>query len=381
MTDAAQLGALIESVYDASIDGSRWPGFLSQLAQQLDGVLPTLFVHDARAHSGALSINVGYEAGTVRAYQQHFAARNLWLRSGSHLLTPGSVRTSHMMCPRRTLLASEWYSEYCKPLRISQGIGATIHQDSMLTSNVAIFAGEDRADFGGKEIALIKALMPHMQRALKIHMHVAAADLRRCEFAQAMEPLAVGVILVSKDARVIFANGTAQRLLNHRDGLMTDRNGLGAVQLREAAALRALIARTAARIGHPQCGGGLIVSRPHGRRALQLLVSPIRPQQSAHLGERAVAAIYVTDPEQMLEKPEEIFMHLYGLSPAEAKVTAVIVRGRSGRQAADELNLSYNTVKSHLKSIFAKTGTARQGDLIRLIVGCAARMGSTAEPH
>jgi DNA-binding CsgD family transcriptional regulator len=378
MYSAEQLGSLVESVYDASIDGSRWPDFLTQLAQQLGGVLPTLFIHDTRAHSGALAITVGYELGTVRAYQDHFAERNLWLRSGSHLLTPGSVRTSHMMCPRRTLLSSEWYSDYCKPLHISQGIGATIHKDSMLTSNVAIFAGDDRADFADEDIALLKALMPHMQRALKIHMHVAASDLRRREFAEAMEPLSVGVILVSKDARVIFANGSAQQLLKHRDGLMTDQNGLRAVQLREGAALRALIGRTAANVGDPRSGGGLNVTRSTGQRALQVLVSPIRPQQSAHLGERAVATIYVTDPERMAEKPEVVFVRLYGLTPAEAKVAAIIVRGRSARQAAEELKLSYNTIKSHLKRIFAKTGTARQADLVRLIVGRAAQMGSIA---
>jgi DNA-binding CsgD family transcriptional regulator len=380
MYSAEQLGSLVESVYDASIDGSRWPAFLTQLAQQLGGTLPTLFIHDTRAHSGALAINVGYDSEIVRAYKDHFAERNIWLRSGNHLLTPGSVRTSHMMCPRRALLTSEWYADYCKPLHISQGIGATIHKDSMVTSNVAIFAGDDRAEFAAEDIALLKALMPHMQRALKIHMHVAEADLRQREFADAMEPLAVGVILVTASARVLFANRSARRLLDKRDGVMIDRQGLGAARSRETNALRALIGCTVASCGHRESssGGGLNVTRPNGRRALQVLVSPIRPQQSLHLGERAVAAIYVTDPEQVSEKPEVVLIRLYGLTPAEAKVAALIVRGMSARQAAEGLAISYNTVKSHLKRVFAKTGTKRQGDLIRLVVGRAAQTGSVA---
>jgi DNA-binding CsgD family transcriptional regulator len=380
MYSAEQLGSLVESVYDASIDGSRWPNFLTQLAQLLGGTLPTLFLHDPRTHAGSLAISVGFDEAMVRAYKERLAERNIWLRSGAHLLTTRKVRTSHMMCSRKTLLGSEWYADYCLPLGISQAIGATIHKGSEVSSNIAIMGPAGRPDFDRDDMALLEALMPHMQRALKIHMHVATSDLRQREFAEAMEPLAVGVILVSKDARVIFANGSAQRLLKHRDGLMTDRNGLRAVQSREAAALRALISCTVASCGpgQSQSGGGINVTRANGRRALQVMVSPIRPQQSLHLGERAVAAIYVTDPDQVSEKPEVVLVRLYGLTPSEAKVAALIVRGMSARQAAEGLAISYNTVKSHLKRVFAKTGTKRQGDLIRLIVGRAAQTGSVA---
>jgi DNA-binding CsgD family transcriptional regulator len=250
----------------------------------------------------------------------------------------------------------------------------------MVTSNVAIFAGDDRADFGAEDMALLKALMPHMQRALKIHMHLAEANLKQREFVEALEPMTVGVILVTVSARVLFANRSARRLLDDRDGLMIDRQVLRAVRSRETNALHALIGCTAASCGNREStsAGGLNVSRANGRRALQVLVSRIRPQQSLHLGERAVAAIYVTDPEQVSEKPEVVLMRLYRLTPAEAKVAALIVRGMSARQAAEGLAISYNTVKSHLKGVFAKTGTSGQGDLIRLIVGRAAQMGSVS---
>jgi DNA-binding CsgD family transcriptional regulator len=377
---AEQLGSLVESVYDASIDGSRWPAFLTQLAQYLGGTLPTLFLHDPRTHAGSLAISVGFDEAMVRAYKERLAERNIWLRSGVHLLTTRKVRTSHMMCSRKALLGSEWYADYCLPLGISQAIGATIHKGSVVSSNIAIMASPGRPAFDCNDMALLEALMPHMQRALKIHMHLAEASLKQGECVEAMEPLAVGVILVTASGQVLFANRSARRLLDNRDGLMIDRQGLRAGRSRETNALRALIGCTVGSYGQgqSQSSGGLNVTRPNGRRALQVLVSPIRPQQSLHLGERAVAAIYVTDPEQVSEKPEVVLMRLYGLTPAEAKVAALIVRGMSARQAAEDLAISYNTVKSHLKRVFAKTGTKRQGDLIRLVVGRAAQTGSVA---
>jgi hypothetical protein len=93
-------------LYEAAFDAEEWPPFLTALAQALEGTLPTLFLHDTRAHSGAVAINVGYDAGIVCAYKKHFADRNPWLRSRTHVSTPGSVRT-HTMCLRTALLGSE----------------------------------------------------------------------------------------------------------------------------------------------------------------------------------------------------------------------------------------------------------------------------------
>jgi DNA-binding CsgD family transcriptional regulator len=70
---------------------------------------------------------------------------------------------------------------------------------------------------------------------------------------------------------------------------------------------------------------------------------------------------------------------MYGLTPAEAKVAALIARGLSGRRAADQLEVSYNTLKTHLKRVFVKTGTNNQGSLIRLIVTRAGQVHFPAD--
>jgi DNA-binding CsgD family transcriptional regulator len=379
--DSDVLEPLIDLLYEAAFDAEKWPPFLTALAQALEGTLPTLFLHDTRAHSGTLAINVGYDAGVVRAYKDHFAERNLWLRSGTHLLTPGSVRTSHMMCSRQAFLSSEWYADYCRPLDISQGIGVTIYRNSAVTSNIAVFAGKGRAEYARDDIALLKALMPHMQRAMRVHMHMAESDLRQREFADAIEHMTVGVILVTASARVLFMNRAAHSIVSRRDALLVDVTGLRALRSRETATLRAFIAAAADTTAHrgTHSGGVFRLARPRGQSALEIVVSPVSTGESWCFGERAVAAVYVTDPSQLPQRPEAVIAVLYGLTPAEAKVTALIVRGNSGRQAADKLKVSYNTLKTHLKRIFAKTGTKSQGALIRLIVAGAGHVNFSAD--
>jgi DNA-binding CsgD family transcriptional regulator len=89
--------------------------------------------------------------------------------------------------------------------------------------------------------------------------------------------------------------------------------------------------------------------------------------------------VYITDPGQIPQRPEATLSLMYGLTPAEAKVAALIARGLSGRQAADKLEVSYNTLKTHLKRAFVKTGTNNQGALIRLMVAGAGQVDFSAD--
>jgi DNA-binding CsgD family transcriptional regulator len=67
---------------------------------------------------------------------------------------------------------------------------------------------------------------------------------------------------------------------------------------------------------------------------------------------------------------------VFDLSPAEIRVLQHLLAGRTPAEIADDLGLAMPTVRSHLASIYAKTGTSRQSDLIRLATQLAAPVGS-----
>lgn len=367
-----QLGSLIEHVYDAAVETTRWPAFLSRLSSVLGGQMPSLFLHDPRTASGSLTINVGWDAKMARSYSEYYSERNIWLRSRPDLLRPGVVRTSHMMCLRKAFLASEWYADYCRPMGFSQGIGATVLEDAGVTSNIVVMADERRDDYGPEDIALVRALLPHLQRALRTHSVLAQGEARRCELQETLEQLATGVVLVSHDARVIFMNEAARHLVASRDAVAVDRIGIRAIDSGETATLRALIAQaaqTSQRRGL-HAGGTLRVSRRHGRKPLELTVSPISVGNfglSPKKAPRAVAVIYISDPEQIVATAGQAFARLHGLTRAEERVVITILRsGGNIRSVADELAISHNTLKTQLKSVYAKTGARGQADLIRL---------------
>lgn len=60
------------------------------------------------------------------------------------------------------------------------------------------------------------------------------------------------------------------------------------------------------------------------------------------------------------------FAQIYGLTPRETEICSYLVRGRSAKHIAEELVISENTVWSHVKNVYAKTGAAGKNALIEL---------------
>ncbi len=66
--------------------------------------------------------------------------------------------------------------------------------------------------------------------------------------------------------------------------------------------------------------------------------------------------------------PPAILAKTFRLTPAEAKLACVIARGASPGIAARELKISRETARNQLKSVFAKTDTHRQSELVALLL-------------
>jgi DNA-binding CsgD family transcriptional regulator len=221
-----------------------------------------------------------------------------------------------------------------------------------------------------------------LQRALQVQARVAESRLRHRELQEALAGLAVGVLLVTARGKVLFMNPAAHSIVDKKAGLSIDGTGLRALRPDDTSRLRALIggaASTSARRGL-QAGGSMSISRPNANSPLEILVSPVRIHEIWNVGERAVAAVYVTDPGLAPRTEEAMLRRLYGLTSREAKVFALLARSVSARKAADILGISYNTLKTHLRHIFMKTNTRNQLELARLANRGIASLVSAIDP-
>lgn len=64
-----------------------------------------------------------------------------------------------------------------------------------------------------------------------------------------------------------------------------------------------------------------------------------------------------------------VLQGLFDLTPAEARLAALVAAGHRPQEAAAQLKISTETARTVLKRLFAKTGTSRQAELVSLLAG------------
>jgi DNA-binding CsgD family transcriptional regulator len=78
--------------------------------------------------------------------------------------------------------------------------------------------------------------------------------------------------------------------------------------------------------------------------------------------------IFIYEPEAGRRRlPLKVLAQLYGLAPAEARLTNELFVGKSVQHAAGELGITRNTARSTLKRIFGKCSVSSQAELLQLL--------------
>jgi DNA-binding CsgD family transcriptional regulator len=365
------LTELIGSIYDAAGDATLWEAFLGELAQtvQADGAASAIHhwnldeVHTARAFWNM-------HPDVDRLYQQHYYSLDVWATRGRWKST-GSVFTSESLCSLAELATTEIYNDFMVRYGVEHGMFGVVENSTSRWVSVSLFREARCSEFRVSDLETLNLLIPHMQRAFTSHFRLSTLKEHNRGIEAALNMLTAGVIFLGARGEVLLMNTSAEKVLNRKDGLLLARGKLGAVVCAESTRLQEMI-RAASQTGGGRglsTGGTIPISRER-ERPLSVTVAPLREFNSG-CSQRPAAVLFISDPDQIVELPVDLLRRCYGLTPAEARLTLVLLEGHSLKEASDSCGVTYNTAKSQLKSIFLKTQVKRQGELIRLLLNAS----------
>lgn len=360
---------LLGELYEGPLEEPPWQTFMASARELLGAHLVTLLLRPPTRQDQVVMLADGGSLSAIKSYNE-----------GQFVLDPfvdlpsGEVLSLHEFLGTRTLLASDFYRIIMEPQGWYDFLGVDIRQEGELDVRFRAGRYKDHEPFGESEKALLQALMPHLERSIRLQTCISRTERERAVYAGAVEQMLVATVILDEQGRVLSTNAAAQELLNSGEGISMVADCLSLADKKAHVELEDLLADVMQRRRNPApvAARAMQIPRGPGRTELGLVARAVPPAAGAEGRGIPSVAVFISDPHQAAEPPQQVISRLFGLTRAEASLAMLLAGGMTLDEAAQELCVSRNTTRAHLRSVFAKTGVSRQSGLVRLILNSVA---------
>jgi DNA-binding CsgD family transcriptional regulator/PAS domain-containing protein len=370
--DGQKLSSLIGDIYDAALDHALWPDVLRAAADFVGGTAAGLFSKDATAQAGNLHYTVGIEQHYQKSYFDKYVA--LDPATTAHLFAEieQPIATADFMAFDE-FTETRFYREWVRPQGLVDFVSAVLDKSATGVAMFGVFRHERNGVVDGEARDRMRLIIPHIRRAVLIGRMFDLKAAEAATFADTIDGLSAGMVLVSAEGRIIHANTAAQAMLRTGDIMRVIGGRLVADDVQVGRTLREIFA--AAGQGDAALGvKGIAVpltGKDGERYVAHALPLTSGARRRAGVAYTAAAALFVRKASVASSSPPEVIGRLFKLTPTEVRVLLAIVEVGGVPEVAAALGVADTTVKTHLGRLFEKTGATRQADLVKLVAGYA----------
>lgn len=373
----------IDACYEAVFDPARWTDTLHGLARSLDAACMMFYPGnpDASASDPRNPSREFTEMPSSRDYGDLLAEylKNRWylghyraergiplLRAGRRVVTEHDLATDEER--RRLRHYNELYMAFGFPGFAM--VGLNVQGDLWA---VPLLRAKGQGHFTPEDSRVLARIAPHFRRMISLSETLALAQGRTA--LATLDALSCAAFLLDSVGNVLSHNSIAERILG--DGLCLSGRRLRASNRASELELRKLIhqAITNRRPSHLDASRAVAIRRDSKR---PLLVEAL--PTAGIIGDvfqSTSAIVIVKNFEDRPRTTSDQLRGAFSLTPAETRVAVLLATGAGPGTIADSLHLSKETVRAHMKMIFAKTGTHRQGELVALTANMAGSLPMT----
>lgn len=348
--------------YEAASTDGGWDKALNPLNALFQTAGATLHHIIRGEHSSVRYWGAGIDQSIERAYLRDFATMDV--RVAAAAAAPESaVVTDLDLVPLDTMRTHPFYHEFLYPNHYGLFLCAIAVQRPHLTIGVSLQLERKAGTPSAEQVRILRLMTPHIRQAMLIHHELGLSVAREAAQKAALDQVRAPVFLVGSALQLRWANRAGDQALSAGDPV-TCRAGM--VTMRHPEDHAAL-----ARAVHVVCDAMLTGTEPleialqsqDDTRPIRALVAPA---PSSSTSRTPLAILILCLPASALPITTRL-PSVYRLTVAEDRLARHLAAGGSVEEFAECHDISVNTVRTHLKRLFEKTGTARQGELIALI--------------
>ena len=366
MPMAADLNMLIDLAYSAAVDDGLWRNWTEALIDQFVSPGALFWVIDAKRYEMCRNhicfrdrdngyIEREYLAGPVADDPQMHRVCGV-KRSEIYLDTDHvnleDLRTRQYLAWQEATCGTRHHITISVVLPDGLEAGVSMHR----TASQGVATSDVRKQ--------IHALFPHFARALRLGFRHAEGVQQSWWDGLATDPTKA-IALLDENGRILRSTEAAEQIFRREDGLGVRTDILACDDPLSEQHITAAIARACDRIS-PRASG-VRARRKNAPRPYSLSIYPLVQRHRFLAPHGAAALLTIDDP---AAPPRGLRAHckeMLALTHREGEVADHLLAGHSLESTAASLHMSTNTARSHLKSLFHKTQTSRQTELLSFL--------------
>ncbi|WP_308515707.1 helix-turn-helix transcriptional regulator [Sphingomonas flavescens] len=347
---------IIDRIYEAAVVTERWPEVLEQIGKAV-GARGGVFIAVTAAGPTWTC------APSLERHMSDYAAAG-WAENTEHIGPlfadphPGfRAETAYRTIEQIEALPVK--REFMIPRGLIAGAASVFPG----ASNNALYMAVEGFDTHGaaeKAVSALDRLRPHIGRALSLTAQVNSA--RNKALVEGLQLSGVGAAIIGRDGRLKAYNSVFD---NEVGSIVDNRPGASCFTDR-------FLQTAIAEILSGKRSAGQVASialRPTERWSRMVVhVIPLTGR-AREVGDSDGVLLLVANGTNRLLPDQNLLRLLFDLTPAEARVARAITEGATIEHIARTGGTSAMTVRTQLRSVFAKTGSKRQAELVRLLMG------------
>ena len=363
--------ALVHAIYDAALLPEGWPAVWETVTAWIGADSFHFFSWDPRAAAPLLShASTHLSSTSLDAYADYYGAIDP-RRQLVERLPVGELFICHQNFDARYVSRSEYYQDYLLPWDLRYVLGGSLRRSAECDVYFAWMRGQSRGQFTDEECLNANRIVPHLVRAVALEFQSnTLQDVQRIS-TYALDQMEVGVIALDAQGRACYCNAVADAFLRAQRGIKVIQGIVRAMNVADDQRMQAARLRVVER-GESIC---FSIFGPTAELTPKITVTVARlPSEHpvARLHQSAKVLMLVNDASRRRVLTTKQSVQMFGLTEAEARLARALTQGGTMEQYALENHRSIATVRAHMRSIFVKTGTGRQSELVRLLVAVPA---------
>ena len=364
---------LIEVIARAAIDPGGWRDVLSRMAELLPGTKILLTADDARSKSNVGLIYTGFSDWSMRAYVDYFSKLNPWTPYLAGLPTMLAEVSDEVM-PSVSFRNCEFYEDFLmREGEMNHAAGVKIFHELDCLAVFAVHYGDGIAEqYNVEARPLLQQLAPLLRMALEVTRQLSQTLTHSEIIGDLIEGFLAPACLVNEQRKMLLANKAFIEEIRSRQYVAIDRfDRIKPADGRDEKKFDDMV--RGATLPHD-------TSRPPQPLTMFLTGEDQRPVSLTVLGIRGgpgsgfpwlaspqyYALVILGNPASRRPIVSRNLAAKFALTPAEIQLLELLGTGENPRSAAEQLGISYETARSQLKAIFAKTDVHRQAELVAL---------------